>query len=193
MCHLARSILQKAPQQFALASLSMGGITALEIMRQAPERITKLALLDTTARPMRPEQKAIWHRRMAMASEGQFAEMLEVDLMPSWLHPERQSDNAFITDIRQMAQRVGPEVFVRQAHAILDRPDSRPSLPQITCPTLIIVGRQDHICPVEVHEEMMAAIPRATLVTIEACGHLSPMEQPEAVTSALSEGLQADA
>lgn len=193
MCHLALSILQKAPKQFALAGLSMGGITALEIIRQAPERITKLALLDTTARPMRPEQKAIWYKRMAMASDGQFAEMLEVDLMPSWLHPERQSDDAFITDIRQMAQRVGPEVFVRQAHAILDRPDSRPTLPQIVCPTLILVGRHDAICPVEVHEEMSASIPSAKLILVEECGHLSPMEQPEAVTAALTEWLQADA
>ncbi|MGQ0601080.1 MAG: alpha/beta fold hydrolase [Anaerolineales bacterium] len=187
---MARSVLEAAPPQFALAGLSMGGIVALEIMRQAPTRVTSLVLLNTNARPMRPSQITLWQDRIARVHSGQFDEVLEQDILPSWLQAERSPDRELMTTIRQMARSAGANVFVRQAQANMGRVDSRPSLAQIACPTLVLAGRQDDLCPPELHEEMAAAIPGARLVMIEQCGHLSALEQPQAVTAVLHYWLQ---
>lgn len=186
---LASQALAQVPaQRFFLAGLSMGGYVALEIMRQAPGRVQALALLDTMARPDTREATETRHRLMDLAGKD-FARVNEA-LMPRLVHPDRQDDPGFRTVIDAMADDLGLEVFLRQQRAIIDRIDSRPCLTRIECPTLVLCGREDAIAPLEIHEEMADAIPNATLVVIERCGHLSPLEQPEPVTRAMRTWLE---
>jgi pimeloyl-ACP methyl ester carboxylesterase len=187
---MARSVLEAAPERFALAGLSLGGIVAFEILRRAPERIERLALLDTNARPPTPDQLEAWRRFAALTREGRFAEVTETHLMPVLISPDRQSDTGITGAIKRMAEHVGEEAFLRQLSAQSARPDSRKHLGYISCPTLVAGGRQDALCPVELHEEIASAIPGAALVVIEQCGHLSSMEQPQAVTALLRYWLQ---
>jgi pimeloyl-ACP methyl ester carboxylesterase len=187
---MARSVLESAPDRFALAGLSLGGIVAFEILRRAPERVERLALLDTNARPPRPEQLDAWRKFRKMTEGGRFSEVNEEYILPTLTHPDRQGDATLTGAIRRMADNVGEEAFLRQLSAQETRPDSRNSLRSISCPTLVAVGRQDALCPLELHEEIASAIPGAALVVIEDCGHLSSMEQPQAVTALLRYWLQ---
>lgn len=181
---LASEALAQLPaERFLLAGLSMGGYIALEIMRQAPERVQALALLDTMARPDTREATEARHRLMDIAAKD-FARVNEV-LMPRLVHPDHQDDPRLKAVIDGMADDLGKDVFVRQQRAIIDRIDSRPYLTRIQCPTLVVCGREDVIASVEIHEDMAEAIPNARLVVIEHCGHLSPLERPEEVTQAL--------
>ena len=185
---LAASILRAVPaQRFALAGLSMGGYVALEIMRQAPERVTALALLDTQARPDTPQ--ASEGRRALMARAGVDFDGVIDTLYPKLVHPARSSDAALKSLFGAMARTLGPEVFLRQQSAIMSRIDSRPFLARMACPTLVLCGREDGVTPVALHEEMAGAIPGATFRIIEDCGHLSAIERPEAVTTALEDWL----
>lgn len=189
MAELAAAILLQAPAgPFALAGLSMGGYLALEIMRQAPQRVTALALLDTSARPDTEEATQTRQRLITMA-EKNFSAVINT-LMPKLLHPAHQGDPAIVDAFTQMAGRIGSAAFVRQQRAIMSRIDSRASLAAITCPTLVLCGREDSITPLEVHEEMTALVPRANLTIVEHSGHLSALEQPEAVSAALQTWLQ---
>lgn len=181
---LAEAVLAMAPPRFALAGLSMGGYTAFAILRRAPERVTRLALLNTTARPDRPEQTARRRQLMELAQAGRFA-LVTPQLAASFIAPERLEDPAVGGVVRAMLERVGVPAFLRQQQAILARPDSRPGLPAIACPTLVVTGRQDALTPLETHQEMAAAIPGARLAVVEECAHLSPLEQPQAVTALL--------
>jgi pimeloyl-ACP methyl ester carboxylesterase len=187
---MAAAILDMAPAHFALAGFSMGGYVAFEIMRQAPGRIDRLALLDTSARPD-PAERA-QHRRdlIALAQRGDFKGVTP-RLLPQWVHPERMGDAAFVAAVGAMTMRVGREAFIRQQMAILGRPDSRPGLSRIHVPTLVLCGRQDMATPVEAAREIAADIDGARLVVVEACGHLSTLERPEAVNAALGEWLAA--
>jgi pimeloyl-ACP methyl ester carboxylesterase len=185
---IARRILATAPQQFALAGLSMGGYVSFEILRQAPKRVAKLVLLDTNARPETPEQSAQRRAQMEMAREGRLAEVSD-KLFPRWVHARRWGDESLKRIVRTMAQAVGADGFVRQQTAIIGRPDSRPGLKGIRCPTLVIVGDGDVLVPAEHAQEMASGIPGARLVTIADCGHLSTLEQPAAVTRAMVEFL----
>ena len=162
---LAKIVLSHAPQKFALAGLSMGGYVALEIMRQAPERVLGLCLLDTSARPDTPEATANRHKLMAQA-EANFQIVLDT-LMPKLVHPSRMKYHSIVDTVYSMGNRVGKEAFIRQQGAIIGRIDSRPYLSKITCPTMVLVGRDDVMTPVELHEEMAAAIPGARLVIID--------------------------
>lgn len=181
---LASGALAQVPaDRFILAGLSMGGYVALEIMRQAPGRVAGLALLDTMARPDTPEATETRHRLMEVA-EQDFARVNDA-LMPRLVHPDRQHDAGLRAVIDAMANDLGKDVFLRQQRAIIDRIDSRPYLGQIQCPTLVLCGREDAIAPVEIHEEMADGIPGASLVVIERCGHLAPIERPEEVTRAM--------
>lgn len=187
---IAASILAAAPPRFALAGLSLGGYIAMEMMRQAPERITRIALLDTSAKPFDPAQIP---QRLAMIelarSEGLAA--VSEKLMPVFIHPDRMPDAGLVARVRQMALDTGFDTFVRQQKAIMARPDSRPSLGAIKVPTLALVGRQDLLTPVGEHEAIAAAVPGCRLVVIEDCGHLATMEQPEAVSATMLEWLGA--
>lgn len=187
---IAARILENAPKRFALAGLSMGGYIAFAMLRQAPERIVKLALLDTSARPDTPEQTAGRNVQIEMARSGRFAYIPDLSI-PRFLHRDRQSDPTLTSLVRQMAQETGPDAFVRQLRAIISRPDSRPLLASITCPTLVLVGDGDLATPPELNQEIAAGISGATLVTVPHCGHLSTLEQPEAVNKALAAWLSA--
>lgn len=181
---MARRVLDEAPERFALAGLSMGGYVAMEIMRRAPERVTRLALLDTQARADTAEATAARRDLMALVCRGAFRGV-SGRLMPRLLHAERLGDEALVAAVREMAERVGQEGFLRQEEAIIGRPDSRKGLAAIACPTLVLCGREDVLTPPELHVEMAQAIPRATLVVLPQCGHLSTMERPGAVSAQL--------
>jgi pimeloyl-ACP methyl ester carboxylesterase len=185
MAGLAESALAAAPQRFALAGLSMGGYVALEILRRAPKRVAGLALIDTSARPDTEEQGRRRRGLLALARTGEFKGVTP-RLLPMLLHPDRLEDAALTGRVMAMAARIGRDAFLRQQSAILGRPDSRPDLPRIGCPTTVICGRQDALTPLAVSEEMAALIPGADLVVVEDSGHLSTMEQPEAVNAALA-------
>ncbi|MDR6288791.1 pimeloyl-ACP methyl ester carboxylesterase [Inquilinus ginsengisoli] len=185
---LARAVLADAPQRFALAGLSMGGYVALEIMRQAPGRVAGLALLDTSARPDSEEQTRRRRALLALARTGRFKGVTP-RLLPTLLHPDRLADPILTGRVMAMAGRIGRDAFLRQQTAILGRPDSRPDLMRIDCPTLVACGRQDALTPLPLSEEMAGLIPGAELVVVEDSGHLSPMERPDAVNAALASWL----
>ncbi len=179
---MARRALADAPDRFALAGLSMGGYLAMEILRQAPDRVSRLALLDTTARPDTDEQKERRRALMHMARQGRFKGVTP-RLLPLLIHPDRLEDKSVTLVVMEMATRTGREAFLAQQNAILTRIDSRPFLPQIAVPTLVIVGRQDALTPPDRAEEMAALIPGARLEIIEQCGHLPTLERPDQVNS----------
>ncbi len=181
---IAARILDSAPPRFALAGLSMGGYIALAIMRMAPERVEKLALLDTGSRSDTPEAAERRKASIALAKAGKLDE-INAMLWPFLVHKDRQGDAALRTLTGDMTIAAGAEAFVRQQTAIMTRPDSRPGLPAIRCPTLVLVGDGDQLTPPALSEEMAALIPGSTLVVVPDCGHLSTLERPEAVTQAL--------
>jgi len=184
MAAIARRILALAPPRFALAGLSMGGYIAFEIMRQAPQRVARLALLDTGARADTPEQTERRRRLMALAKDGRYAEIPE-QAFPLYVHRKRHGDKALKRLVCEMAEATGSEAYLRQQQAILSRPDSRPGLGAISCPTLVLVGEDDEATPPELAREIAAGIPGSRLVLIPDSGHLSTLEEPAAVTEAL--------
>ena len=187
---VARRILAAAPPFFALIGLSMGGYIAFEIMRQAPQRVAKLALLDTGARLETAEQTARRQGPMAMARAGKLIEVADESFV-FFVHPNRHGDVALREVVRAMAEETGADAFLRQQQAIMARPDSRPGLVAIACPTLALVGEQDTGTPPELAREIAGAIAAARLVIVPDCGHLSSIEQPLAVTKALVEWMRA--
>jgi pimeloyl-ACP methyl ester carboxylesterase len=185
---IAARILATAAPRFALVGLSMGGYIAFAIMRQAPERVARLALLDTSARPDTAEQSERRHSMIALAESGRFAEASDL-LFPVFVHRDRHGDEALRRIVRTMAEETGPDAFVRQQKAIMSRPDCRPLLKSIRCPTLVLVGDGDTLTPPVLSEEIAAGIAGARLVRVPDCGHLSTLERPEPVNRALVEWL----
>ena len=184
-----RRVLGSAPEEFAVAGLSMGGYIALEIMRQAPDRVTRLALLDTSARPDTQEKIKFRQELIDLARIGQFKGVTP-RLLPKLIHPERMADAEMVESILAMAERVGRDAFLRQQRLLMNRPDSRHDLSLIHCPTVVVCGRQDGWTPLANSEEMAEKVPRGKLVVIEDCGHLSTMERPRAVSAVLRYWLQ---
>lgn len=185
---MAERVLGAAPDSFALAGLSMGGYVAQEIMRQAPERVTRLALLDTSARC---DTDVVSQRRkdfIGLAGRGRFRGVTP-KLMPLLVHPERLDDSALTGAIQAMAERVGADAFLRQQAAIQNRVDGREALRHISCPTLVLCGRQDQLTPLDVHIELAENIPDADLVVLGRCGHMSTMERPGDVTAVMKNWL----
>jgi len=187
---MTKRVLDAAPPRFALAGLSMGGYVAQVIIRTAPERVERLALLDTSARADNEEQTARRRGLIELANKGQF-KGVSPRLLPSFLHPARLEDKALTAEVMAMAERVGRDAFLRQEEAIMARIDGRESLRAIRCPTLILCGADDALTPPKLHQEIAERIPHAKLVVIPECGHLSTMERPEAVTPAMREWLEA--
>lgn len=186
---MASRALAECPfPRFSLAGLSMGGYVAMEVMRQAPERVERLALLDTQARDDTPEAR---ERRLALIKLGEEGRLAEVSerLMPLFLHASRLSDPRLTGLCREMAQAVGRDAYLRQQNAILTRIDSRESLRAIRCPTLALCGDNDLLTPVDRHEEIVQAVAGAKLVVIPGCGHMSTIEKPAAVNRALENWL----
>ena len=179
---LARSVLSAAPKEFALAGLSMGGYVALEIMRQAPARVLKLCLLDTSARPDTPEQSEKRRLLLALSKQGQFKGVTP-RLLPMLISPHRMDDKDLTHIIMTMAERVGRDAFHNQQTAILNRIDSRPSLKDIKCPVQIIGGTEDALTPPAIVKEIAEGIKSARYNLIESCGHLSALEKPDEVNN----------
>jgi len=180
---MAERILRHAPARFSLAGVSMGGMVALEIMRSAPQRVIRLALLDTNPRPDTPDQTS--QRRSANAaalSSDNFA-ALATGSLKYLVHPDAAVEvrNALV----DMSVRVGATTYARQNVAVMNRADQRQILPTIGIPTIVIVGAQDVMTPPALSEEIRDGIRGADLHIIPDCGHLPPIEKPEAVAGLL--------
>ena len=178
---VAADVLHNAPETFALAGHSMGAVIVFEIMCQAPERVTKLAILSGNARGSTLANFEAWDAWTEMTRSGRFEEVL--DALTLWTY--RRDDPLLASVIKLMGQRVGEAACLGQLDTLRSREDRREMLTEIACPTLLIAGRNDPATPVELHEEMAGAIPCATLTVLEQCGHYSPLEQSVAVTGAL--------
>lgn len=184
MAEIASAILADAPPSFALAGFSMGGYVVFEILRQAPERVTRLALIDTMARLDAPDRLLKRHDGIRLAQAGRHRQLVAANY-PESVHPQN-ANNPLIRDLSiRMAVENGSEVYIRHQQSIISRPDSLPLLPAISVPTTIIVGEADTITPVADAHIMADAIANANLVTIAGAGHMSPTEQPAMVAQAL--------
>lgn len=186
---MAQSVLDASPERFVLITHGMGGFVAFEMLRRAPQRIGKLVLMSALAPADTPKQT---ERRMGyirLVEQGRFDGIIE-ERIPMLVHPSRTGDAALTAILRRMAGDTGAEVFQRQQRAIMARPDSRPMLASIACPTMLVFGRQDGITTIEHQNEMVAAIPDVRLEIIEECGHMMTLEKPDAVNALLKGFLQ---
>lgn len=182
---IAADVLARAPARFALIGLSMGGIVALEIWRRARDRITHLGLLDTTPHVDRPDRQALRLEQIAAVDNGGLRELVVDSLKPRYLAPKNRGDKRLLQSIVDMALALGPDVFRRQSLALRERRASVETLTTVDCPALVLCGREDELCPPEIHAAMASAMPRADLIVLAECGHLSTMEEPDAVNDAL--------
>jgi len=186
---LAAGVLAHAPPLFALAGLSMGGIVAMEIYRQAPDRIDRIAFLDTNPKAETPEVAAGREPQIAKILAGDLRSVMRDEMKPRYLAdgPNRKATLDLYLD---MAMNLGDDVFVNQSRALQSRPDQQDTLRQITVPTLALCGRDDTLCPVSRHELIRDLVPGAVLKVIEGAGHLPTLEQPENTTAALAHWLE---
>lgn len=185
---LAAEVLAHAPPEFALIGLSMGGIVAMEIMAQAPERVTRLALLDTNPKAELPEVKAKRVPQMERVRAGGLAHVMREEMKPNYLADT--PNRAAILDLcMEMALALGPDAFLRQSAALRDRQDRQDVLRAVDVPTLVLCGREDRLCPIERHELMQSLISSSRLVIIDGAGHLPTLERPEETTAALLDWL----
>lgn len=189
VAELASNILKTAPPAFALAGLSMGGIVAMEIVRQVPARVARLALMDTNPKAEVEAVKARRTPQIERAKAGQLESVIRDEMKPNYLTdgPYR----AAILDLcMEMAMDLGPEIFVRQSVALRDRLDQQETLRKVAVPSLILCGRDDALCPVARHELMHQLIAGSTLQIVEGAGHLPTLEQPQDTTAALIRWLE---
>jgi len=190
MAELAMGVLDAAPDRFALAGFSMGGYVAQEMLRQAPHRITRLALLDTSARSDRVDKTALREATITACETGAYPDVID-QMMPVLLHPDRQQE-PLADFVRKMMERIGADVFARRNRAMMTRSDSRDMLAAIEVPVRIICGRQDAMSSLDDHEEMARLAPQSRLSIIEECGHMSIIERPHAVSALLRDWLLYD-
>ena len=184
---MADVVLKAAPAKFSLAGHSMGARVALEVLRQAPEKIERLALLDTGIHAVKPDEQGKRMRLVDLARDEGMDALCEAWL-PPMVHPKFRRDDAFLQPLREMVARFTPQRFAGQIHALLTRPDTAPALSAINCPVLIGVGRQDEWSPVDQHEDILNRLGgRAAFAIFEESGHMAPFEAPESVNSALAE------
>lgn len=182
---MAASILCDAPDRFALAGLSMGGIIAMEILRQAPEKVERLALLDTNPRAETAQAQARRAPQMARALAGGLDAVLRDEMKPNYLAPGPNTQQ--ILDLcMDMALGLGPQIFVRQSRALRDRPDQCATLAAYRGPALVLMGAADRLCPLDRHTQMHALMPQSRLAIIADAGHLPPLENPAATLQHLS-------
>ena len=184
MAAMAEAALAEAPPTFALCGFSMGGYVAFEILRRSPERVERIALIDTQAAPDSPETAARRRGFIEQTRIGRF-HGIHPTLLPQLVHPSRVGDESITQPLFDMACDIGGDGFVRQQQAILGRADSRPLLVEIEMPTLVIVGRQDRVTPLPRAQEMASDIANARLEVIDDSGHMTPLEKPAEVSAAL--------
>lgn len=189
IAELAADILRDAPPRFALAGLSMGGIVAMEILRQAPERVTRIALLDTNPLAESDTVKAQRIPQMMAVREGKLATIMRDEMKPNYLSDGPKRDE-ILELCMDMALDLGPHVFLAQSRALMDRPDQSQTLRNAALPALVLCGRDDALCPIHRHELMADLIPNARLAIIEGAGHLPTLEQPELTNAALARWLE---
>ncbi len=182
---MARAVLQDAPPAFAIAGLSMGGIVAFEIWRQAPDRVSHLALIDTNPHADTFDKRSMRLAQIEMVMNGKLRELAIDSLKPAYLARSNRDDEKILGTILDMTLDLGPDVFARQSMALKERPDSVPTLPTISCPTAVICGKEDKLCPVDYHELMADEIPGASLTVADDCGHLATLERPDIVNREL--------
>lgn len=189
MAALASAVLANAPPRFALAGLSMGGIVAMEVIRQAPERISRLALLDTNALADPPEMAATRKAQVEKVLSGGLRSVMRNDLKPNYLTdgPYRETILNLCMD---MAEKLGPKIFVDQSAAVQHRPDQCDTLKSVGVPSLLLCGEDDRLCPASRQEFMHALIPGSKLAVIPGAGHLPTLEQPEHTNRKLKEWLK---
>lgn len=180
---------QMPPGKFAMAGLSLGGMLAVEIMQIAADRVTKLALLDTSMRSQNEAERAVRRARIRLAEEGHFELVLGLQ-MSRFIPVYRLPDKKLVDEVMAMCSEIGVEIYKRQEELAAVRADRRPDLPKIKCPTIVVCGRDDAATPLFLSEEMVKAIPAAALVVIEQCGHLITMEKPEETNLILSTWLK---
>ena len=190
---MAAKVLDQAPPRFALAGHSMGGRVALDVMRQSPERVTHLALIDTACQAIQSPEAEAKEREIRFGflelAQKYGLERMARHWVQNMVHPDRLQDEVLIKTITDMFGRQSIGKYSAQIKALLNRRDAFPLLKSIGCPTLVLCGREDASTTVAVHEEMMTALPNATLVIVDHCGHMSMLEQPEVVTSAMMQWL----
>ncbi|WP_299968022.1 alpha/beta fold hydrolase [uncultured Roseobacter sp.] len=186
---LAEAVLADAPARFALAGLSMGGIVAMEILRRAPERVARIALMDTNPLAETETVKARRAPQMVAVREGRLAEVMRDEMKPNYLSHGAQRAEV-LSLCMEMALDLGPEVFVTQSQALMDRPDQTGTLRAATLPALVLCGRDDTLCPIARHELMAGLIPGAQLEIIDGAGHLPTLEQPARTNEALARWLE---
>jgi len=187
---LAASLLADAPPRFALAGLSMGGIVAMAVMAQAPERVTRIALLDTNPKAERAEVAAARGPQMDKVRAGLLRSVMRDEMKPNYLAPG-PGQGAVLDLVLDMAMSLGPEVFLRQSRALMTRPDQQDVLRQVCVPALILCGEHDTLCPLHRHELMADLIPDARLEVVKDAGHMPTLEQPDAVNAAFERWLNA--
>lgn len=185
MDELARQLLAEAPPRFALAGFSLGGILALEVVAQAPERVTRLALVSSNARPLPEADAAPRRAAVEAAARVGLRHHVAAALLPSYLPAAKLAAGRLTELILAMAEGAGIEVFRRQTEAVIGRADSRPRLARIAMPTLVLGGVEDRVCPPDRQEELAAGIKGAELVLLPGCGHFPPLEEPATVSDAL--------
>lgn len=183
----AHAIWQKVGEgPVALVGLSYGGILALEMVRQHPERVSHLALLDSNARNDDGAKQRQRNTLITRVMSGNFEQIVLEQLKPLYLGSDCQGDQKILETIRDMAVDQGPAVLARQVKAVRDRPDQRDYLTQIKCPTLILAGQEDALCPPDRQQEMAELIPNSRLILVPGCGHLATLEAPAVVNDALT-------
>ncbi|USD43809.1 alpha/beta hydrolase [Vibrio sp. SCSIO 43135] len=190
MEQLASFVLENAPSEFVLGGLSMGGILAFEVYRQAPHRVKGLILMDTNSADEKPEVSEKRYALVKRALKGEFRQITPEVLIPVLIHPSSAADTALTKQIEQMALNVGVDAFQAHADALATRPDARPLLADISVPTIVITGKEDLLCPIDNHLLMARHIPDVTLHVLPNCGHLSTMEKPRQVARHLSNWLE---
>lgn len=186
MPELGRQVFAASPfERFAVAGLSMGGIVAMELLRQDPGRIAGLALLDTNHLEETAERRALRQPQIDKALDGQLQAMLIDEMKPSYLAPRNRRNAALLDQVLAMGMDLGPLAFKRQSLALRDRPNYAETLCQFKGPAMVLCGSHDTLCPVSRHREIAALMPQSRFVELEDCGHLSTMESPDAVNMAL--------
>lgn len=187
---LADQVLSRAPQHFNLGGLSMGGIVAMAIAGKAPERVKRLALLDTNHRADAPGREEVRNRQIASVENGQMRQVVIDEMKPVYLAEINCDDQALLDLLIDMAMQLGPEVFIRQSVALRDRGDQSAALTGYQGPSLVLCGAEDKLCPVERHREIAGLLGRSVLRIVDQAGHISTLENPDAVNAALRQWLE---